>query len=260
MDNNLPKYTVEVRPPRLGRLPVWAKYGLWISVAASWVPLSLIALGRYSVSSEPRIQLAQDMGSQPKYREQQSSEVFADGRADRQPIPGTVARGKSDDDAHYYRGYETELDPKTGLVKPATVVDPKTGKAEAKWFTTFPDQVKVTPALLHRGRERFNIYCTACHGYDGSGHGLVSDRGVELTDNGQARWVPAANLHGDQVLARPVGHIYNTINVGIRTMAPYGPQIPVEDRWAIVAYVRALQLSQNATKALVPADKQAELK
>jgi mono/diheme cytochrome c family protein len=252
MQVNIPKYTKEVRPPRLGAFPRWAKYGMYISVAASWVPLSLIVRGRYTRSNDPRVQLAQDMGEMPKYKEQQGSEVFADGRADRLPIPGTVARGDSHLDEHYYNGFTRTVD--------------ASGKATVKFFDAFPEQVKVTPALLARGRDRFNIYCTACHGYDGSGHGTVNERGIELSGindeagKPQATWVQAADLHSDVVRGRPVGHIYNTINVGIRNMPAYGPQVPEADRWAIVAYVRALQLSQDVPQDQVPADKRGELK
>jgi len=107
-------------------------------------------------------------------------------------------------------------------------------------------------SLIKRGRERFNIYCYVCHGYDGSGHGPVNQRALELkaidTDPAHpigVNWLPAAQLTSDTIRAEPDGKIFNTISNGIRTMPSYGPQIPVDDRWAIVAYVRALQLSQG---------------
>ncbi len=101
----------------------------------------------------------------------------------------------------------------------------------------------MTQALVERGRDRFNIYCAPCHGLDGSGNGMVNQRAQELQE---PKWVQPSNLTSDVVRARPVGHIYNTVNNGIRNMPGYGAQVPVEDRWAIVAYVRALQLSQAA--------------
>ena len=267
MQENLPKYTVEVRPPKLGKPPIWAKYGLYISVCASWIPLAIIVRARYSRSPDPRPQLAQDMGTMPKYKEQQSSDVFIDGRADRLPIPGTVARGEAQEDDHYYRGYETEINPQTGLRQPKQKIDPKTGKGETIFFDTFPSQVKVNAALVARGQNRFNIYCTPCHGYDGSGHGMVNERGLELSgltdpdaQKPEATWVQAADLRSETVRNRPVGHIYNTINVGIRNMPAHGPQIPVADRWAIVSYVRSLQLSQNGSIAMVPENERAKIK
>src|SRR5947209_4492968 len=158
MADQLPKYTLEPRPPRLGALPFWITAIIAIATAVSWIPLSLIARGRFSNSEEPRISLMQDMGSQPKYREQQSSDVFADARADRLPIAGTVPRGKLQADDHFYRGYS--------VGQGGTATQPA-----VKFFDDFPQQVQVTPALLKRGQERFNIYCSACHGYDGSGPG-----------------------------------------------------------------------------------------
>jgi mono/diheme cytochrome c family protein len=237
------KYTLDPRPPRLGPLPFWLTAVIAIATVATWIPLSLIARGRFSYSEEPRVSYVQDMGTQPKYREQQSSDVFADTRAARMPIVGTVPRGRLQADDHYYRGYS--------LVSGGAATQPT-----VKWFDTFPDQVQVTPALLARGKERFNIYCSACHGYDGSGHGVVNDRAMEMNEIGDtstgkaqppmlAKWTQAADLRSDLVKGRAVGHIYNTINVGIRNMPGYGPQVPVEDRWAIVAYVRAIQLSQT---------------
>ena len=117
-------------------------------------------------------------------------------------------------------------------------------------------------ALLKRGRERFNIYCYVCHGYDGSGHGPVNQRALELksidTDANHpigVTWTPAAQLTSDVIRAEPDGKIFNTITNGIRTMPSYRDQIPANDRWAIVAYVRALQLSQGGgPESLLNAD------
>jgi mono/diheme cytochrome c family protein len=111
--------------------------------------------------------------------------------------------------------------------------------------------------MLLRGQERFNIYCSPCHGLTGAGDGLVSRRADALQEG---TWVPPLTFHGDQVRGRPVGHLFNTITHGIRNMPAYGAQIPAEDRWAIVAYVRALQRSQNATVADVPPDLRAGLR
>ena len=238
---NIPKYTEAPRPPRIGKVPFgFISIGI-VLVFASWIPLAFIARGRASLSKEPRISLMQDMGMQPKFREQQSNELFADGRADRPEIIGTVARGQLQADDHLYRGF-------------AMATDEKTGKPAAKFFDGFPSSIKVDAKLLNRGQDRFNIYCSVCHGYDGYGHGPVNERGLQLQAQEHGNWVQAANLTTDPVKSRPAGHIYNTINVGIRNMPGYGPQIPVRDRWAIVAYVRALQLSQDVPTKLVSPD------
>ena len=161
----------------------------------------------------------------------------------RPKIPGTVARNDLEDDNHFYRGFTRQL------------------SADGKsWTVTFdpglPSQLPITDALVKRGEQRFNIYCYVCHGYDGSGHGPVNQRAMELQmipAEGMS-WTPAAILTSDTVRKEPDGKIFNTITNGIRSMPSYGSQIPAEDRWAIVAYVRALQFSQNAPASVVPSD------
>jgi mono/diheme cytochrome c family protein len=234
-DKSLPPVTHAPRPPRLRRPPFWMTSTIVTLVVASWVPLVMIARARVTPSTEPRVSFVQDMGSQPKYREQQASEVFADGRADRLPVPGTVARGNLMEDDNLHRGFT------------------RAQGQPAQFVAGFPEQIRVTEEFVKRGQERFNIYCAPCHGLDGVGSGPVHVRaGVELQE---AKWVPPANLHTDTVRNRPNGHLYNTIAVGIRNMPGYAQQINVSDRWAIVAYVRALQVSQNAAAATATAQK-----
>jgi mono/diheme cytochrome c family protein len=111
-----------------------------------------------------------------------------------------------------------------------------------------PAVFEVSVEFLHRGQERFNIYCSPCHGESGYGDGPNAARAAKLVTTADAinGWVTPQNLHEPKIADRPDGHIFNTITNGIRTMAPYDKQIATEDRWAIVAYVRALQRSQNA--------------
>jgi mono/diheme cytochrome c family protein len=215
-----------------------------VFVVASWLPLVIFARARTINKDDPRVQIMQDMGVQPKFREQQSNGSFLDGRADRLPVPHTVARGHLEEDDHYYRGYAGGRD-----IKDADF-----------FFNSFPEQVKVDKKLLERGQNRFNIYCSVCHGFDGHGTadpyggGSVNKRAMELmatqSDPEDTKWTPAANLTSSDIMNKKTGEIFNTINVGIKKMPPYGAQIPVEDRWAIVAYVRALQLSENAPPQL----------
>ena len=228
---------------RRAPVPFWAKAGLAILVVGSWLPLVLVAGARVSTSPQPRVQIAQDMLQQPKVTVQVASDVFADGRAMRPPVTGTVARGKLEADDHYYRGFSQRLD------------------GQGKWQTTFfpglPGRVALSEALLRRGQQRFAIYCAACHGLDGYGDGAVNQRAIELQES---KWVPAASLHSDTVRGRPDGHIFNTITNGIRNMPAYGTQVSVEDRWAIVAYVRALQFSQAVPAQVLPAEKLGQLR
>jgi len=197
---------------------------LVVLVLLAMFPPLLVARAR-SVNSElPRVHIIQDMDNQPRYRAQDPSELFADQRAMR-PFPdGTVPRGQRSLDEHL-----------------------QFGLGEDGWATTFPDEVPLNRATLQRGRERFNIYCSPCHGESGDGRGMVALRAQELMEVGKATWVMPTAFHDPTVLEKPVGNLFNTITNGIRTMPAYGPQIPVKDRWAIVAWVKALQRSQVAT-------------
>jgi len=199
-------------------------YAGFILGALALVPLALVARARASKTTEPRIHLIPDMDNQPKLQAQQLNPLFADRREMRRPVGGTVARGELALDDHYYRG-----------------------QVAGQWAGEFP--IPVTGALMRRGRERFDIYCAPCHGLDGGGGGPVAVRADELQEG---TWVPPLSFHEQQAVDRPVGHIFNTITRGIRTMPAYGGQIPVADRWAIVAYVRALQRSRRADLEDVP--------
>lgn len=247
-------FRIPVNAEKLGRRqlpmpPFWMIALFLIATVLTFLPLVISALGRFNVSNQPRIALVQDMGTQPKYREQQSSTVFADGRAARPVIPGTVARGHLQEDDAYYRGY-------TAITTGAD------GKPAPQWVDAFPQQIQLNDALLQRGQERFNIYCSTCHGKDGSGNGPSNVRANELVNAGVTgmSWTQPSNFHDAAPRSRPLGHLYNTINNGIRNMPGYGAQIPVADRWAIVAYVRALQIQQGVPANLVPADLKGQLK
>ncbi len=153
----------------------------------------------------------QDMHNQAKYRPLRETPFFADHRTSRPLIPGTVARGKLGDD------------------KLLT-----TGRDGDKSSDVFP--FPVTAEVLARGRERFNIYCTPCHGRTGDGRGMVVQRGYKQ---------PPA-LYDPRLRDLNVGYFFNVITSGFGVMPSYAPQVPVNDRWAIISYIRALQLSRNA--------------
>lgn len=162
----------------------------------------------------------QDMHNQPKYIPLRSSAFWDDGMGSRTQIPGTVARGQLRADAYYYTG--------------------KNGVKEGDRFP-FP----ITQAVLQRGQERYNIYCTPCHSRVGDGNGMVVQRG----------YAKAANLVGDdRIVKSPVGHYYDVITNGWGAMPDYKAQVAPADRWAISAYIRVLQMSQNASMNEVPAD------
>jgi mono/diheme cytochrome c family protein len=196
-----------------------------ILVVCALVPPALIARLRAMNSPLPRVHLIQDMDNQLRFEAQHANPLFQDGRAMRPPVSGTVARGEARLDEHFERG----------LVK-------------GGWATGFPAQVTVDEALLLRGRQRFTIYCQPCHGVAGYGDGMINRRAMQLVDQGinGTTWVQPKSIHEQAIREQPVGQIFNSITNGVRNMPPYGPQIPVADRWAIVAYVKALQRSQNA--------------
>ncbi len=202
---------------------------VWLAavlIALAALPPALIARARLTKSRSPRIHIIQDMDFQPKYLAQARSRLFADGRAMRPRSSGTVQAGRPEDDSHFYRG-----------------------TIEEQWATTFPRPV--TRAMARRGQERFGIYCAPCHGLVGEGGAtaMVSIRALEREEPG---WVPPLSLHAPTVVEQPVGQIFNTITHGIRTMPGHGAQIPEQDRWAIVLYVRALQRSRSSAVEDVP--------
>jgi mono/diheme cytochrome c family protein len=166
----------------------------------------------------------QDMHDQPKYIPLRQSSFFGDERSARPIVAGTVARGQLHDDALLF-----------------------TGKVDNADATVFP--YAVDAHVMARGRERFDIYCAPCHGRTGEGDGMIVRRGY--------RHPPT--FHQDRLRTAPVGHFFDVITNGFGAMPDYATQIPPADRWAIVAYLRALQLSAHATMNDVPADKRAGL-
>jgi mono/diheme cytochrome c family protein len=214
-------------------MPRWLISIVVVLVALSWIPVALALRARVVKKTEPRVHIIPDMDNQPKVKAQSRLMLFADRRGMRPPVPGTVARGAVIGDSALMLG-KTDDD---------------------GWVETSP--VTVTMPLLERGRQRYEIYCSPCHGLAGYGDGMVAQRADQLQEG---TWTPPTSFHTDLVRERPAGHLFNTISNGIRNMPSYGSQIPVDDRWAIVAYVRALQRSQNATIDDVPADLQAQLR
>jgi mono/diheme cytochrome c family protein len=158
----------------------------------------------------------QDMHDQPRFKPLAESDFYADLRSSRAPVDGTVARGQLHEDAYFY-----------------------TGKIGANPGNYMPSEVPVNEETLARGRERFNIYCAPCHSRVGDGNGMVVQRGY--------RHPPT--YHQDRLRQAPLGYFFDVMTNGFGAMPDYAAQIPAQDRWCIVAYIRALQLSQNATSA-----------
>ena len=204
-------------------------------IIASFIPIVAAFSARFQKSDQPRVHLFQDMDNQAKYKAQAPSPVFEDGRAMRQPVAGTVARGQLIDDPAYHLGYYAQG-----------------AGGEVSWVDGMPERLEVDRKFMERGQELYNRFCFLCHGYDGYGNGPIHVRASKL-GAAAGQWVQPSNLHDETRLGRSDGHLYNTVNVGIRNMAGYGTQIrDPSDRWAIVAYVRALQLSQQAPLDAAP--------
>jgi len=181
----------------------------------------LAGCSREMPSRRPPMHPNPNMDQQEKFKPQEENDFFADGLSMRVPPAGTMARGQwHPDSAFYYTGRSED-----------SVLVPRNPE-------------RVTAELLVRGRERYDIYCAPCHGRTGDGQGMVVKRGL----------VPPPSFHDDRLRAVDDGHIFEVISDGLRNMPAYRYQITVKDRWAIVAYFRALQRSQNATVLDVPAD------
>jgi mono/diheme cytochrome c family protein len=200
-------------------------------------------------STKPPFELFPDMDRQPKVKAQVPSNFYADGRGNREPIAGTVPLG-------YAMPQHKSVDGSTGAaespykrVKFSSGVSYfDTGRFGNQWGTGMP--MEVTPEVISRGQERFTISCKVCHGATGAGNGIAGKYGL----------VGIANLHQQRIRDMADGEIFNTITHGKNTMMGYGDRIQVQDRWAIVAYIRALQKSQGgATINDVPATERAKL-
>ncbi|MFQ5350870.1 MAG: c-type cytochrome [Thermoanaerobaculia bacterium] len=162
----------------------------------------------------------QDMHDQPKYQPLEASELFPNGAASRAPVEGTVARGMLRQDSRLFRGMA----------------------ADGSFIDEIP--LSVTAELVVRGRDRFDIFCSPCHGRTGDGQGMVVSRGFKQPES----------LHAERLVQSQDGYFYDVVSNGFGQMSSYAAQVKPEDRWAIVAYVKALQLSRRAPVELLTAE------
>ena len=191
--------------------------GIWGSAAkiAAGIAVAGTLTGCWGNRSEkPPVHIIWNMDFQEKWDPQEKAEFFADNRASRPEVEGTVARGFLKDDDLLWRGRDLD----------------------GRFADRLPDGMKLDAELLERGEERYNIYCAPCHDQTGRGQGPVTLRGGGFK-------VAPANLHQERLVPMPLGYFYDVITNGkMPNMYPYAAQIPVEDRWAIAAWVRALQI------------------
>jgi mono/diheme cytochrome c family protein len=205
-------------------------------VTALLVVLTISIAGfRGRRSTQPPIEVFPDMNRQAKYKPQAGSRFFADGRADR-PLPaGAVPRGRTiaqdpdflREDDFLYRGRT----------------------AAGEFARGFPQQLALDEKFMQRGKERFTIYCAPCHGALGDGQGITKSYGMATT----------ASYHDDRIRKMPEGEIFNTITNGKNTMSPYADKLGPEDRWAVIAYVRALERARQGTVVDVPPEHRGDL-
>lgn len=188
------------------------------------MPLRTVRLSAVVVACVLLAGCRQDMHDAPRLDPLESSTFFLDGRASRQLVANTVARGHLREDEHLY-----------------------TGKVNGQLATVFP--MPVTAAVMARGRQRFEIFCAPCHGKTGEGNGMIVQRGFRKPPS----------YHEQRLRDQPVGYFFDVMTNGFGAMQDYAAQVPVVDRWAIAAYLRAVQLSHNARVEDVPADRRGEL-
>ena len=187
-------------------------------------------------STQPPLEVFPDMDRQARYKPQAESKFFADGRTDRPQVAGTVPRGRSETgeaDVLFLRDDDARFQGKA---------------ADGSFVRGFP--IEVSNTMIERGRDRFMIYCAPCHGALGDGNGITKQYGMVATPT----------FHDDRLRQMPEGEIFNTITHGKNTMMPYGDKLVPDERWAVVAYVRALQRAQNASINDVPLEQRGELK
>ncbi|HEX6284717.1 MAG TPA: cytochrome c [Pyrinomonadaceae bacterium] len=192
-----------------------------------------------------------DMQDQPKMKPYRGSTFFGDGLSSRPPVEGTIPRGYLRSDKALYTGKKDQTSSPgaqagaSGTALPTTGTPPGTQQSGAA--NAYPDDVDtfpfpITADTVKRGRERYEIFCSVCHGTTGYGDGMIVRRGFRQ----------AASFHEDRLRQAPVGHFFDAITNGWGAMPAYASQVPVQDRWAIIAYIRALQLSQENVQRAMP--------
>ena len=185
------------------------------AITSSWVRYGLASLAAMILSA-----CANDMSDQPKFESHEASDIFSDGSSSRPLVPGTVSWAEPVEDVFFTSGRSLD----------------------GELLDVFPYPVDMN--VLARGRERYDIYCSPCHGLDGYGQGIIVQRGFS----------PPSSFHIDRLREAPTGYYFEVITNGFGQMYPYGYRVKPADRWAIIAYIRALQFSQSAPLDEIPAE------
>ncbi|MGC9259073.1 MAG: c-type cytochrome [Phycisphaerae bacterium] len=221
-------------------------------VLLALIPFAIVAVRRYSYTTTPRFAIIQGMDRMPYLTPERRSSVFADDRAMRPHIAGTMAQqdftfvNMAEARAYPDNWKKDHVAIRSGLQYDRIMLGQKLVHGQRQFITKIP--IPVTRRLVLRGQQEFDIFCTPCHGFNGMGNGSVNQYVNKLRAAGSpdaGTWVKPADLTGPGVAFMPDGGIFSVITNGVAVMAAYKDQIPVVDRWAIVAYVRALQLSRK---------------
>ena len=264
------------------QLPSWLRLVALMGAILLMLPPVAIFRAMGQTNRAPRLHVMPDMDWQHKSKTQTESPtlagtelIFFDDRAMRLPVEGSVSRGNLQSDSEMYRGIKKDyvavavstakgqvLTSTAGQDDEAAADDAAPTEDLTQYIASFPEGLVVDEELLKRGQNRFNIYCSVCHGFSGNGDGLVNQRAMALAaQGGKATWTTAKSLHDPVVkdpAQNPVGRIFDTITNGRSTMGPYKAQIPVADRWAIVAYVKALQETGIEPPVVATGDEEAD--
>jgi mono/diheme cytochrome c family protein len=182
------------------------------------------------------------MQDQPRMKPLRSTSFFRDDMSSA-PVAGTVPRGYLREDREFFTGKKSTAGTSAPAVVPAEApAATATGTNTTPGIAAYPDDIEefplsITPEVVKRGQERYDIFCSACHGMTGNGDGMIVRRGFRR----------AASFHSDSLRQAPVGHYFDAITAGWGAMPSYATQIPARDRWAIIAYIRALQLSHQSS-------------
>lgn len=244
------------------KMPAFVRSVIVMIAVLCVLPPALIYRAYGETNTLPRLHVVPDMDWQFKSKAQQMAPniavgsetpdyIFPSRRVMREQVAGTIVRGQLDDDSSFYHGIVAEQGSASVGSEAAHYVSTQeagqdaagqaTAEPEPNWVEGFPEQIEISAETIQRGQQRFNIYCAVCHGITGDGNGMVNQRGNALNLTGQAAWVNAKSFHDPTIVAQPEGRIFDTISNGRGGMGPYRAQIPTEDRWAIVMYIRALQ-------------------
>lgn len=248
-------------------VPRWLFLTIFAVILASLIPGAIVLNMRNAKSGKSRFQVFFDMDFQPNRKTQRPTTIFADGRVQQLPVPGTIARGELGESDEFLLGYTPDdalalMTGESGRLVSLTQDENATSEEEAaadetgdeaaaeptaagepnyNWVSEFP--LEVNEELYALGKRKFEQNCSVCHGFGGYGDGLVSQRAVNLN---QGYWLQATSLHDEAVQQQKIGQIFHTISNGKGKMGGYAASLNPRERWAVVLYVRALQRSQNA--------------